>query len=604
MKHTDGIHVQLRAGDDSWIEEYDDEQISTPARAQRDYTGVCVAEKPGIPFRVKIWFRDFVSHKSDGDASFSSHKNDGLAVIVGCGHGKHPPGAFDHVQYYWIKPNNLNTNHYRFCDYEVWKEDPHGPIKVDSIEYTMPAPPVVSPGTCTDGIGLPMAEGSVVVSGQRGKFVNKHGSLSSNNTLRNSVLPARAVTDPPDTRAYRASIPRKSQTLRHRHNDDPIVIARHWFEERDGEHGIPYVFEFKSNIDPVGAGLERSPDSGEQDQDPEDESDGSDSGCDTADTGSELDPTENPMFAGELMTAKRKRKVKLGMKSEMDANLRKKSACKIRPDTSIAVLISEDQDDEEIHPDRNNSVEPHVPIRAGGGRVSAFSAFSAQGMFARFKRFVAGIKIEDDIPGLAPRMPSSHEQRHQQQHATVKLKHEDIYQGTNRPSLYQGPDSEEASARTAEALEVLADHQEHLIDVPKSTIGGEREALISDLQQQAEPSEGHNDSVEGANEEEDEIQILATVRQQQSRTIIDLTMEDSDDDEGAEDEQAEIEAREAKVKIARAARAARIEAEAEKAALDARQARDKKRRDREKKDRAQEKQRQADAARDRRIRKG
>ncbi|KAK5737934.1 hypothetical protein LTR17_006374 [Elasticomyces elasticus] len=610
MKHPHGIHVQLRNEDDSWIEEYNGHQISAPVRVQGDYNGVCVTEGAGKQFRVKMWFRDFMVCMNGGKDGSGLDKDDGLAVIVSCGHGKSPPGGFEHVQNYWIKLDNLDTNHYRFCDYEVWKEDPQGLIKVDSIEYTMPAPAVIASAVGTDGTASKMNKGSVVVTVRRGKFLNKQGSLGNGTSTRSGSFPARIVTDPPDTRAYRATMPRKSKTLRHGRNDDPIVIAGHWFQAKDGRHGEPYVFEFKNlgTIDPVQAGLRMSPNSGEQDPDQKDCSDGSESAYDTADTGSEFDPTE-----------RRRRKD------------RKTKACKLQCDEGSAWLMGEDQDDEELLPDQKESLAQRTPVNATTGTASASaavltsedqddeellpdrnetldqpapfkttigtaSASTTQRLLAGLRRFVTTIKTENGLFGSSSRRSLNHEL----QATTVKLEKDMFHQHSSHPILQQEPDNEEASAMV-EALDHLTSHMVGLGEVPGSIVGGEREELISDLQQQAEPSEGHSDIVQRASEEEDEIQVVATVRQQQPRTIIDLTMEDSDDDEGAEDEQAEIEAREARVKIARAAR---IEAEAEKEALDARQARDKKRRDREKKDRAQEKQRQADAARDRRIRKG
>ncbi|KAK5703121.1 hypothetical protein LTR97_004070 [Elasticomyces elasticus] len=263
MKHPDGLRVQLRHEEDAYIEEYHGDQIVNPL-SQADYTGTCIVEEPGAEFLSKIWFTDFELHGAEG-----------VGVIVGCGHGSTSPDDFEHIQCYWINKNKINTNHYL----------------------------VLQGVTIQDKTGFQVDEGSVAVQIQRGYFENSHRSLRKDPSAQggtNRASRARLVADPPDTRASKPSKKsRESQTLRHGLGDNPIIIARHWFRALEGEHGRPYLFEFKNlgPVDMVEAGLELRDDSGALDPDPKDESDCSELESDDEGSDDEYDPNLRPRSA-------------------------------------------------------------------------------------------------------------------------------------------------------------------------------------------------------------------------------------------------------------------------------------------------------------------
>ncbi|KAK5676805.1 hypothetical protein LTS10_010569 [Elasticomyces elasticus] len=452
MKHPDNhTHVQLRGEDDSWIEEYYVKQMG-------HYTGACITGEPGKQFSVKIWFQDCKPYDNGAKASLEWDKDEGFVVIVGCGHGTKPPGGFDQVQYFWIKSDDLKTKPHSIRGYEIWKEGPQGFFKVDSIWFTMPAP--------SNPTGFQMYKGAVTIHVRRGKFLNKHSSLTSNTTMRNVVLPARLVTDPPDTRAHKSMEPRKSQTLRHRDSDDPLVIARKWFQERDGVHGNPYIFEFQNLgcIDPIKAGLKRSPDSGEQDPDHKYGSECGERDAEAEHSGSEFDPNEldsecwlksrrdysaytrsraptsSGMAAGSIGSAKRKRGASAEAEMQEECGPGKSNGRKLLPDGSIAVLTSEDQDDEEILPDRKDRIE-------------------VKGFFARFRRPDTDLKMESESPESSLSPSWTHEQLDEQNRSTAEPEAENLYTDSRHPSLYNEPEEEPMFFVAPEALDREQDQQ-------------------------------------------------------------------------------------------------------------------------------------------------
>ncbi|KAK5743645.1 hypothetical protein LTR17_002552 [Elasticomyces elasticus] len=449
MHHPDGISVQARDEDDHWKEEYNGPQISFSDWSKGDQDAACITEKPGEGFLIKIWFTDFKLHGAEG-----------VVVIVGCGHGANKPGGFEHVQCYWIDGDEVEALHYRTCHYEVWEE---GQASPGLVGYTMPAPPgkylsgpyddpfanmqaAEGPNggiTITDASGLEVPEGSVVVYVQRANFANNYSSLRGG--LRGAGQP-RLVTDPPDTRV---SKPRPSTKLRNECGVDPIIIARHWFQQLGGEHGMPYIFEFKNLgcVDTVKAQLQLRDDSGSKDADPESDNDfPAVYEDDDGDSGGDYDPKDRT-YSNIPTTKKRKPKSSAG---EGPRKQRAPGGGRGRKRRS-----------------ESRSAEPAIEDQGIGEAPDVYD-------FGHHHRASVGSSTLT-MRGRTP--------------AAVDPEEDELYRDSRHPSLYNEPEEKLATAMATEALDLLASYVDRPSDIQGSKYGrGEWQVAGSQQQHEQEDS--------------------------------------------------------------------------------------------------------------------
>ncbi|KAK3615115.1 hypothetical protein LTR56_026793 [Elasticomyces elasticus] len=224
MKHAHGVHVQLRDIANNNIAAYEHTPALAPTAVQGQYETCYIEERPSDPIQVKIWF----------DEDFKLYGANGIAFVITCCHENN--ADIQQRQCFWLKSEDISAPIWEWS-HKVWQTDLDAEVQDRYLPGGM--------GISTNGSGGEIAEaqqGSIVVSVLRGHWpVGPNGlpnirSSSVAVARGDDVGPPRTMTDPP------------SLTQARWNGEPPIVIARHWFDQLEGERGQPYVFEFK-NID-------------------------------------------------------------------------------------------------------------------------------------------------------------------------------------------------------------------------------------------------------------------------------------------------------------------------------------------------------------------
>ncbi|KAK4889772.1 hypothetical protein LTR27_011484 [Elasticomyces elasticus] len=158
-----GIHIRLYDSD-GYIGEYDAPVPADRTDIKGKLTTALVSRPSGREFTVEVDLRDFQLYSASG-----------VAVTIACGHGLQPPGAFEHVQYYWIEGKDMKTHAFDFGSYDTWEDE--CAAETVKIPYTMPPPRCDMAGDVVASTSLEpfyATKGSVAVYVQRGHVVNGH----------------------------------------------------------------------------------------------------------------------------------------------------------------------------------------------------------------------------------------------------------------------------------------------------------------------------------------------------------------------------------------------------------------------------------------------
>ncbi|KAK5737935.1 hypothetical protein LTR17_006375 [Elasticomyces elasticus] len=280
MKHHHGITVSLTSATRSCIDEYIDPAFERPRGLKGELEKAQIIASPGEDFRVNLSFEDFRLYSGEG-----------VAVVIACGHGDHPPGGFEHVQYYWIDGGFLEEcGPWHFDGYEVWTKKRNS----NNIElpFTMPVYNADAEGVNDDTARTYHApfqakRGSVTVFIQRGAVMNNPEAWFFP-TLRVEIS-KRGIEDYPATKT---EAPLANVGMFERL---PVTIARNWLIPIGGKNGHPYVFEFTNtdgaSVNP--ATLQLRPDSGMVQDIYGNNAEEDDSGWDTEDAWSLYDSEED-----------------------------------------------------------------------------------------------------------------------------------------------------------------------------------------------------------------------------------------------------------------------------------------------------------------------
>ncbi|KAK3650510.1 hypothetical protein LTR56_006215 [Elasticomyces elasticus] len=570
------ILVELRSFHGETIDEYVDPSPARPTGLVGAHHSTLVAEQPGTHLDVRLGLMDYDLMGAEG-----------VKVTLAFGHGRHPPGGFQHLQYKWIDGKVIDTHHIWLRGFEVWEETVAG-MEEGFVEepYVMPVPL-----DTTKGEGVPTMREGVFGAREGSIFVHVvRGYLSPRQSLAGAH--ARIVTEPS---SVVSSKPRLAQQLRVPGGDtDLFSISDHVFHELRSNVAGAQVFEFRNTgIDHTPQQLELVDkdvdlETTENDAGSESEVDASDEewepraakrdrqSCDTLGKTKSRPWRPHSRLGGS--NPKRKRNATSNSKNNKPKRRRFGQACGVDSDLQkgFARLATEDVDDEENLP-------RHFKNEDADRKGSASDQVASSSQRCPSSNTVAPARMVHTAP--APEsVPSPVE--------------EDLHGDSRRPSLYNEPSSG-ARLTPAGALPEAAEEEDLYGDSRHPSLYNEAEpnpiptvlsgAGTASADYTADYNAPQRDSTH--TEGENDADMPMADPQQPLTEIVDLTMADSDDEDGSEDERAEVERREASLKVA----------QAEKEAVDARLALERKRRDRAKKDRAREMQRQAEADREERM---
>ncbi|TKA74881.1 hypothetical protein B0A55_05030 [Friedmanniomyces simplex] len=384
--HKDGIHLKLGYWYDDGTEELVKEFID-PAQTE---------------FQMKIRF--------DGD--FNLHGGDGVALVVAlvvaCGHGAHPPGGFEHLQYFWIKREEIGTATWEWS-YKTWKDDGLGGLTEDpETFFTIPAPYTQEKSSSfadvTQSEPFGVRDSSVTVYVVRGHWARGPNSVPVIRTAEETVSGStgvrapRRITDPPGLTEQRWA------------KEPPIAISGDWSDRLPGSAGSPYIFEFRNlgvNDNAARTRLQLRAHSEERDTNPE--------------------PTNNDVE--EDSSSESSDRYKRGLKRKE------------------AEIGSPDRDDEELAPPVKN--ETRGSHDEATGEIDAARSLRLLSLEPRAdpevgpesKRLFVTPEINSETATEgAPAVTNDEEEEHRWEGE------EDLYGDSRHPSLYNEPRNEQADA--------------------------------------------------------------------------------------------------------------------------------------------------------------
>ncbi|TKA71238.1 hypothetical protein B0A55_05643 [Friedmanniomyces simplex] len=517
--HEDGIHVKLGYwyddGPEELVKEFIDPAQVAPGGAQRPSELAYIFQPPKKEFQMKIRF--------DGD--FNLHGGDGVALVVACGHGANPPGGFEHLQYFWIKREEIGTATWEWS-YKTWKDDGLGGLTEDpETFFTIPAPQTQDQSSSfadvTPSEPFGVRDSSVTVYVMRGHWVRGPGGgpviRTAEETVSGStgVRALRRITDPPGLTKQRWA------------EEPPIAISGDWFDRLPGSAGSPYIFEFRNlgvNNNAARARLQLRAHSEERDTGLEPTSNGV-----GEDSSSEYDPNEHQMT--NTMSKRRR-----GAEGKANSGKQPRTG-KSGPKRNDAELGSPDRDDEELAPRvKNETRGSHNEATGENDAARSLRSLRLE------PRADPEIGLESNRLFVTPETNS--ETGTKGAPAAANQEEEDLYGDSRRPSLYNEPRNEQANAAPAisgEGEEDLYGDSRHsslyneprneqvdaaVLGAPSSLVNGGTGA-DSDLRRN------------GGGERSSSNARTMTLQQEIPRAAIDLTMTDENE---AEDEPAEEDA--------------------------------------------------------------